>query len=209
MIAGVISANSVQAAPAGLAASVTLIAAAQGVAAGSSTLTLIKGALKIMAWTKAKTAVVVGVAALLAVGTTPIVIHHLPGLITAGMFSRTQELSAADEAQYAALTGTTPEQAARTFFEACGREDWTEVAKYWNEPGTRYPLNDQIETYLGGLQIVRLGKPFWAWTRVGDQKVGGAFVPYEIRLKDGAVKKFQVQVRCDNPDKRWYVDGGL
>jgi hypothetical protein len=37
---------------------------------GGSTLTLVKGALKIMAWTKAKTAVVVGVSVLLMVGIT-------------------------------------------------------------------------------------------------------------------------------------------
>src|SRR5450432_2000528 len=48
-IAGAVSANSVQAAPAGLAVTVT---AAKGAAIGSSTLTLVKGALKLMAWTK-------------------------------------------------------------------------------------------------------------------------------------------------------------
>ena len=54
--AGAISANSVQAAPALLAKSVTAMAIAKGAAASASTLTLIKGALKIMAWTKMKTA---------------------------------------------------------------------------------------------------------------------------------------------------------
>jgi RNA polymerase sigma factor (sigma-70 family) len=54
IIAGAISANSVQAAPVALAKSVTAVAIAKGVAASGSTLTLIKGALKIMAWTKAK-----------------------------------------------------------------------------------------------------------------------------------------------------------
>ena len=61
IIAGAISANSVQAAPVALAKTVTAVALAKGAAAGGSTLTLIKGALKIMAWTKAKTAVVTGV----------------------------------------------------------------------------------------------------------------------------------------------------
>jgi hypothetical protein len=42
----------------------------KGAAASGSTLTLIKGALKLMAWTKAKTAVVVGTAMVLAGGTT-------------------------------------------------------------------------------------------------------------------------------------------
>ncbi len=66
IIAGTISAKSVQAAPVALAKSVTAVAIAKGAAASGSTLTLIKGALKIMAWTKAKTAVVVGVGVLLA-----------------------------------------------------------------------------------------------------------------------------------------------
>jgi RNA polymerase sigma factor (sigma-70 family) len=69
IIAGEISANSVQAAPVALAKSVTAVAIAKGAAASGSTLTLIKGALKIMAWTKAKTAIVVGASVLLAAGT--------------------------------------------------------------------------------------------------------------------------------------------
>ena len=60
-IAGAISVNSVHAAPVGLAKTVTAVAIAQGAAASTSTLTLIKGALKIMAWTKVKTAVVTAV----------------------------------------------------------------------------------------------------------------------------------------------------
>jgi uncharacterized protein (TIGR03435 family) len=61
-----ISANSVQAAPVALA---TSISAAKGVAATASTLTLIKGTLKTMAWIKVKTAIVIG-AAILTAGTT-------------------------------------------------------------------------------------------------------------------------------------------
>jgi RNA polymerase sigma factor (sigma-70 family) len=68
IIAGAISAHSVQAAPLGLAKSVTTLALAKGATAGASTLTLIKGALKIMAWTKAQTAIVTGVVVLLATG---------------------------------------------------------------------------------------------------------------------------------------------
>jgi RNA polymerase sigma factor (sigma-70 family) len=68
-IAGVISANSVQAAPVGLAATISATAA-KGTVVGGSTLTLVKGALKIMAWTKMKTGIVVGTTAIaLALGT--------------------------------------------------------------------------------------------------------------------------------------------
>jgi uncharacterized protein (TIGR03435 family) len=76
-IAGAVSANSVQAAPMGLAKSVTVVAISKGAAAGGSTLTLIKGALKIMAWTKAKTAIVAGVVVLLASGTTTMVVQNI------------------------------------------------------------------------------------------------------------------------------------
>ena len=75
ILAGAISTNSVQAAPAGLAISVTS-AAVKGTAVATSTLTLIETTLKIMAWTKVKTAVVVGAVALLAVGTATVAIQH-------------------------------------------------------------------------------------------------------------------------------------
>jgi len=76
ILAGAISANSVQAAPVALAKSVTAVAIAKGAAASGSTLTLIKGALKIMAWTKMKTVMVVGMAVILVAGTTVVVTQH-------------------------------------------------------------------------------------------------------------------------------------
>ena len=79
MIAGQISANSVQAAPVALAKSVTAMAIAKGAAASISTLTLVKEALKVMAWTKMKKAVVVGIGVLIAVGVTTAIIAHTQG----------------------------------------------------------------------------------------------------------------------------------
>ena len=73
-IAAAISANSVHAAPAVLAKSATVIALAKGTTASTSILTLIKGAFRIMAWTKTKMAIVVGVGILLAVGTTAVTV---------------------------------------------------------------------------------------------------------------------------------------
>ncbi len=73
-IAETISANSVLIAPATLAKTATAMALAKGATASTSTLTLIKGALKIMAWTKAKTAVAVGLAAILVIGTTTVAV---------------------------------------------------------------------------------------------------------------------------------------
>jgi uncharacterized protein (TIGR03435 family) len=68
-IAGAISANSVHAAPLGLAKTVSALALTKGATAGGSTLALVKGAMKLMAWSKMQTAFVVGVGILLAAGT--------------------------------------------------------------------------------------------------------------------------------------------
>jgi len=74
-IAETISANSIQPVPVALAKAVAAMAIAKGATASISTLTLIKGALKIMAWTNAKTAIVVGVGLLLATGTGTVLIE--------------------------------------------------------------------------------------------------------------------------------------
>ena len=74
-IAGAVSANSVQAAPVGLAKIISAVAVAKGAAATASTLTLVKGALKIMAWSKMKTGIVVGIGILIAAGTTTVVVE--------------------------------------------------------------------------------------------------------------------------------------
>jgi hypothetical protein len=74
IIAGAIYANSVQAAPAMLAKTAAAAAFAKGATAYASTFTLITGALKVMAWSKAKTAIVVGIGILFTAGTTTIVV---------------------------------------------------------------------------------------------------------------------------------------
>jgi uncharacterized protein (TIGR03435 family) len=77
VFAGAVSANSVQAAPVLLIKTATAVAIAKGAAAGGSTLTIIKGALKLMAWTKMKTAIVAGAIVLLAAGTTTVTVKEI------------------------------------------------------------------------------------------------------------------------------------
>ncbi|HTJ00885.1 MAG TPA: sigma-70 family RNA polymerase sigma factor [Dongiaceae bacterium] len=74
-IAETISTHSVQVVPAALAHSVAAVALTKGAVASASTLTLIQGALKIMAWTKAKT-VLVGIGILLIAGTGAMVVTN-------------------------------------------------------------------------------------------------------------------------------------
>ena len=65
VLTAAISAHAVHAAPAVLAKTATAVAIADGATASISTLTLIKGALKVMAWSKAKTTLIAGVGILL------------------------------------------------------------------------------------------------------------------------------------------------
>jgi uncharacterized protein (TIGR03435 family) len=83
MLAEKISAHSVQIAPLSVAKVVAAATLAQGAGAGGSTLTIVKGALKLMAWTKIKTTVLAGVAALLAAGGLTIVVKFVAQPATA------------------------------------------------------------------------------------------------------------------------------
>lgn len=91
----------------------------------------------------------------------------------------------------------TPLEAARTFFEACAKEDWREAEKFYQ------PLADGTKQGLGGLQVVRLGEPF------RPKLYAGWMIPYEIKFKNGQTKKWNLAMRKDNPAKRYVVDGGL
>jgi hypothetical protein len=93
----------------------------------------------------------------------------------------------------------TPKQMAEAFFKACSEENWDEFLKFWPMSA----VDDNLKSYLGGLQVISLGEPF---------KSGlypGWFVPYEIKMKDGTVRKHNLAVRNDNPAKRYVFDGGL
>ena len=91
----------------------------------------------------------------------------------------------------------TPEQSARAFFEACAQEDWEECSKFG------LPVTDKLKKFLGGLEIVTIGEPFQS------KQYAGWFVPYEIKLKSGQVRKHNLAVRNDNPAKRFVIDGGI
>jgi outer membrane lipoprotein-sorting protein len=104
-----------------------------------------------------------------------------------------------DDAKYAALTA---EQAATAFFEACARQDWTEVAKFM-----RQPINAHFKTYLGGLKLINVGQSF-------TSAIGSAsFVPYEIQLPNGngepVTRKHNLALKKDRETGRWFVDGGI
>jgi RNA polymerase sigma factor (sigma-70 family) len=76
ILAGAISANSVQAAPVALAKGVTTVAIVKGSIAAVSTSTLVKGTMKTMTWLKIKFAIVIGTAVLLAGGMATVAISQ-------------------------------------------------------------------------------------------------------------------------------------
>jgi RNA polymerase sigma factor (sigma-70 family) len=103
IIAGVVAANSVQAAPASLAATVT--AAASGASISATLTTLVKGTMKTMTWLKLKFAIGVGVTALLAGGVATVAVSQIGG----GDKLPAQEIFAKAQAAYAALTSYSDE----------------------------------------------------------------------------------------------------
>ncbi len=90
-------------------------------------------------------------------------------------------------------------QEARAFFEACARGDWAEVQKFW-----RLPVDDSFKQHLGGLELISLGDTATS-ALYGTAQV----IPYEIKLKDGTVKKHALGLKKDGKTGGWYVDGGI
>ncbi len=147
IIAGAMAANSVQAAPAALAKSVTAVALAKGAAASGSTLTLIKGALKIMAWTKAKTAVFAGAVVLLAAGSTTVVVVRKH--IEAKQYIIAHE-------PWSDMGAATPKAALQSLLCALTNENWDRAQQLmqWDEAGTPFSpftLEDSEKFVLQGL----------------------------------------------------------
>jgi len=95
-------------------------------------------------------------------------------------------------------------QLATDFFRALGNGDWVKVSNLC-PPG--FALGDRIDQpikdYVTGATLVSLGQPFT------ESYYPGVFVPYEIRFKNAAVRKYRLAVRRDNAKRKWYFDGGL
>ena len=153
-LVGLIATNSVQAAPAGLA--ITAAAVAKGATAATPTLTLIKTTLKLMAWTKAKTALAVGIGLALAAGTTTVV--------TTTIIARTR-----------------PTSADGIYEEIWAHPDSSSVPLLLKAPAglvirpTRYPRNG------GGLWTGTDGKGFWVNGSV-TELVGIAYNWSSVRM---------------------------
>jgi len=100
------------------------------------------------------------------------------------------------------LPGVSGEEAAKIFFEAWQKQDWKTVDQLM--PGFLNSADvEQVKLEFGGLTIVSIGKFFKSGQYPGE------FVPYEVKLKSGKIKKMNLALRNDNKDKKWIVDGGF
>jgi len=101
-----------------------------------------------------------------------------------------------DNEKYEAMT---PKEAATAFFTACANEDWDELLKFLGQTEVAQRFKD----YLGGLEIISIDEPFQS------ANYAGWFIPYEIKLKSGHIKKHNLALRKDNPARRFQLDGGI
>jgi len=101
-----------------------------------------------------------------------------------------------DNEKYANMT---PKEVAQAFFTACAEENWDEYLKFTDESR----VSEGWKRVIGGIEIIKIGEPFQS------ENYPGWFVPYEIKLKDGAIKKHNLALKKDEKTQRWIVDGGI
>jgi len=180
----------------GVVAALPLLATTAKSATAGATAAKGSAALKILFMTKTTQAIIVAAVTVTAVLTTQTVVHHYRSPV----LSRVRQVQEPLTPQRA----TQAQQTARDFFEALGKADWNKIDKLC-PPG--FPMSAQLDdatkNMLNGLTVVSLGDPF---TKPPYPQV---FVPYEIKFKTGETKKFNLAVRQDNPEGKWYFDGGF
>ena len=161
-IGGAISAHSVQAAPAGLATSVT-VAAVKGATVTTSTLSLINTTMKLMAWTKLKMTAVAGALVLIAAGTTTVVIHTVNGQTNPGQ--------APAKSPFTFAGYSTPEASVQSMLWAASNGDWKQV-----ETGETSEEWARFQNRMKGKSEEEIQRAGIAWAK--------AMIGYQITQKE-------------------------
>jgi len=163
VIAGAVTANSMQAAPSGLAQSVT-VAAVKGTAVTSSTLTLIKTTLKIMTWTKLKTGAVVCAVAIVVAGTATVAIQRAQPPVSAA-----QENAAPSPFSFVGYA--TPEKAVQSMIWATSTGDMEKLAA-----GATAEVMEGMKRQMAGKSAEEMKRSGMAWAN--------AMIGYKITQKE-------------------------
>ena len=192
IISAVIATNSVQAAPAALAESVTAMAIAKGATASSSTLTLIKGALKLMTWSKAKMALVAGACCLLAAGSTTLLVVQYQHGLSIAMAGQTEHPRASwtfagytdPPSALMSYLFVSASQADQTAFEASLTPDQQRLYEKIISRNKEVPLpHSEAETVA---DIFRQANKFWqdgSYCILGEQTVSVGQVVLHVRME--------------------------
>jgi hypothetical protein len=117
-------------------------------------------------------------------------------LFTLAIPANVSWMGTAEDLPVAGPIPTTPREAVLAFFEGAAAQDWQRVAGV-------YKVDDRLKQAYGGIQVISVGEAF----RSGLYP--GWFVPYEIRMPGGRIKKHNLAVRNDNPQQRFILDGGF
>jgi RNA polymerase sigma factor (sigma-70 family) len=179
IIAGVVSANSVQAAPLGLAVTITTTVTT-GSTVAVSTLTLVKGTLKIMTWLKLKFAAGVVAAVLLAGGAATVVYAAIAEPAGPDQVQATELITAVQNDDYDAFMAD-----GNALFKELPKERFDAVsAQIASRLKAGYTL-----TYFGDLK--QLGYHLTVWKI--SFKAGGDDYLAEMSVKDGKVGGFWIR----------------
>jgi RNA polymerase sigma factor (sigma-70 family) len=154
-IAGAISVHSVQAAPVGLASSVTGLAI-RGTTA-TATLNLVKTTLKVMAWTKLKTTVLIGGLAIIAAGTATVTVQHVR--------------AKAEAAPFLFVGYATPEASVQSLIWAASKGDLDKLSA-----GVTAEEMDRFKNGMEGKSQDEIRRGLMAWA--------GAMADYKITQKE-------------------------
>lgn len=211
VIVGGLLSNSVQAAPLGLASSVT-VATLKGTGVTVSTLTLIQTTLKIMTYAKIKTTVVISIISLLLAGTTVIVIEKVSAQSNVSQTPSKQTLFVqagydTPEAAYktwlwalstgsleTAATACTPEQAGRLKERLKGKtvEQMRQAMAEAAENMVHYQVSQKEVISENEVRLLLLVEPFPGHPNAGNdlqvmQKIGSKWKyagKYGVDIKD-------------------------
>jgi RNA polymerase sigma factor (sigma-70 family) len=164
VIAGAVSANSVQAAPTGLAKSVT-VAAVKGTAVTTSTFNLIKTTIKIMTWTKLKTGAVVCAVALIAAGTATVALQHDKPPANAALLDKPAP------SPFSFVGYATPEDAVQSMIWATSTGDLEKLAA-----GATPEVMERVTGQMEGKTADEIKRNGMAWAN--------AMIGYKITQKD-------------------------
>ncbi|MGO8764293.1 MAG: RNA polymerase sigma factor [Limisphaerales bacterium] len=189
----------------------SIVAALPALAAATNSATVgataAKGgtAIKILFMTKTTQAIIVAAVTATVILTTQTAVHHFQNPPGGHSVERLNAI-----VNRIAPEPLTPERAAQAkqtaqdFFDAMGKGDWKKLDALC-PPG--FPMStemdDQQKSMCDGLEVISLGDPY---TKPGYPQV---WVPYEIKFKSGDTKKYNLAVRQDNPEHKWYFDGGF